>query len=66
MKTQREEALAHQNDTVSSAVLSNTLANDEELKVHQFTPSLFGPCCTEGCQYCRPNCHEQNDSSNFF
>lgn len=64
MKAQREEALAQQKDTVS--VWSKVLANDEELNVHQYTPSLFGPCCTNGCQYCRPNCHEQSDSSNYF
>jgi len=65
MKTLHEEALAHQND-MSMEDWSKVLVSDEESYVHHYTPSSFGPCCTNGCQYCHPNCHEQFDSSNYY
>jgi len=64
MKTQREDALAQQNNVVE--VWPKVLVSADEHNSQQDSLSLFGPCCTDGCQYCRPNCHEQTDSSNYL
>lgn len=66
MKTQQKETLVHQNDMFSLDVWSNVLVSDEVRDKRQYSSSSFGPCCTDGCQYCRPNCREKLDSSNYF
>lgn len=66
MKTLQEEAFVHQNDMSSVEAWSRMSFSDEERNVQQDNLSLFGPCCANGCQYCRPNCHEQPDSSKYF
>ncbi len=65
MKTLREDALVHQDNGLSLDVWTKVLDSDEE-KTALCLPSFFGPCCTNGCQYCHPNCHEHSDSSNYF
>lgn len=66
MKKLQDEASAPQNDLVSMEVYIKKVGN-EERNAHQYASSFFGPCCTNGCQYCRPNCHEQfESSSNYF
>lgn len=66
MKTLREEFSAHQNNMGSVEVQSTVGVSDEERNAHHYNTSFFGPCCTNGCQYCHPNCHEQSDSLNYF
>ncbi|KJS46262.1 hypothetical protein [Desulfosporosinus sp. BICA1-9] len=65
MKTQREDskALRHDNDL---EIRTNVQERDEDDILNYSTSSIFGPCCTNGCQYCRPNCHEKSDRLDFF
>lgn len=65
MRTQREvpRALYHDNDLVIQSI---AMENDEESILDYFPSSNFGPCCTSGCQDCRPNCHAQTNGANYF
>ncbi|AET67333.1 hypothetical protein Desor_1693 [Desulfosporosinus orientis DSM 765] len=66
MKTERAETSATQNEMASIEFWSKVLVGDVEQSTAGCSPSVFGPCCSNGCQYCRPNCHEKFDSSNYF
>lgn len=66
MKTERAEASATQKEMASIEFWSKILVGDGEQSTCQCSSSVFGPCCSNGCEYCRPNCHDKFDRSNYF
>ncbi|HBV89251.1 MAG TPA: hypothetical protein DEF42_21980 [Desulfosporosinus sp.] len=67
MKKLQEEASTSHANLASMEVRTKVTIINKEHNPLQFSSSFFGPCCTNGCQYCRPNCYEQfKGSSSFF
>lgn len=65
MRTQPEDSSVFHQDS-DLKIRANVQENDEESILNYSTSSCYGPCCPSGCQYCRPNCHEQSDGQDYF
>lgn len=66
MKTLQEDT-TKRNGMVDLEVRSKVPDSDEKHNApSNDSLSLFGPCCSDGCQYCHPNCFEHLDNSNYF
>lgn len=64
MKIRLEEAMTYEKDMKLLEDWSKGLVEESNMRGDNL--SVFGPCCTNGCKYCSPNCHEHYDSANYF